>query len=126
MGLWQGRSKKKPTGGKIWPFRKKRLREMSKDPVLTKVSTEDKRVYQRKRGGSGYTPLLAAGYANIVISPGKFKKVKIKKVVENKANRHFVRMNVITRGAIIETDAGNALVTSRPARDGIVNAVLVK
>jgi small subunit ribosomal protein S8e len=35
-------------------------------------------------------------------------------------------MNVMTRGAIIETEDGMAKVTSRPSRDGMVNAVLIK
>ena len=126
MGLWQGRSKTKATGGRIWSFRKKRLREAGRDPILTKVSEEDKRVKQRSMGGSRYDSLITASYANLAVGPGKFKKVKIKGVVENKANRHFVRMNVITKGAVINTDAGTARVTSRPTREGVVNAVLVK
>jgi small subunit ribosomal protein S8e len=126
MGLWQGRSKKKPSGGRIWPFRKKRLRNIGRDPVLTKVSDKDKRIKLKARGGSQYDALLTVSYANLDLGNGKFKKVKIKRVIENKANRHFVRMNVVTRGAVVETDAGNARVTSRPAREGVVNAVLVK
>jgi small subunit ribosomal protein S8e len=55
-----------------------------------------------------------------------FKKSKIKLVKENPANRNFARMNVITKGAIIETEDGMARVTSRPSRDGTVNAILIK
>ena len=60
-----------------------------------------------------------------MMGKGKFKKVKVLTVKENPANRHFVRMNIITKGAIVETDDGLARVTSRPTRDGMVNAVLV-
>jgi small subunit ribosomal protein S8e len=35
-------------------------------------------------------------------------------------------MNVITKGAIIETEDGLAKVTSKPSKDGVVNAVLIK
>jgi small subunit ribosomal protein S8e len=35
-------------------------------------------------------------------------------------------MNIITKGAVIETDAGKARVTSRPGQHGVVNAVLLK
>ena len=57
---------------------------------------------------------------------GKAKKTKIERVIENPASRHFVRQNVISRGAIIQTPEGLAKVTSRPTQDGVVNAVLVK
>jgi small subunit ribosomal protein S8e len=53
-------------------------------------------------------------------------KSKIKTVKENPANPHYVRMNIITKGAVIETDAGLARVTSRPGQHGVVNAVLIK
>jgi small subunit ribosomal protein S8e len=35
-------------------------------------------------------------------------------------------MNVITKGAIIETEKGLAKVVSRPGQDGVVNAVLIE
>ena len=54
------------------------------------------------------------------------EKAKLKKVIENKASRHFARMGIITKGAIIETDKGKAKVTNRPGQDGVINAVLVK
>ncbi|RLF82243.1 30S ribosomal protein S8e, partial [Thermococci archaeon] len=53
-------------------------------------------------------------------------KVKIISVVENPANRQYVRRNIVTKGAIVQTEIGKALVTSRPGQDGIVNAVLLK
>ncbi|MDO5821049.1 MAG: 30S ribosomal protein S8e, partial [Methanobrevibacter sp.] len=33
--------------------------------------------------------------------------------------------NIITKGAIVETEIGNAKVTSRPGQDGIINGVLL-
>lgn len=51
---------------------------------------------------------------------------KILSVKENPANPHYVRRNIITKGAIIETEAGLARVTSRPGQDGIIQAVLLK
>ena len=70
---------------------------------------------------------LSCDFANLVDpKTGKAEKVKILSVKENKANIHFVRMNVITKGAIIETDLGQARVTSRPGQEGNVNAILIK
>jgi len=115
---------KKPTGGKFWPARKKRLSEMGTDATLTKVGKLVQRE-KRTRGGGKITQLITANIANLLVS-GKYKKSKIKLVKENPANRNFARMNVMTRGAIIETEDGMAKVTSRPSRDGIVNAILIK
>jgi small subunit ribosomal protein S8e len=49
----------------------------------------------------------------------------IENVVRNDANPNYVRRNIVTRGAVIETSEGEARVTSRPGQDGQVNAVLV-
>ena len=48
----------------------------------------------------------------------KTSKVKIVRVLENKANRSYARRNIITKGAIVETDQGEAIVTNRPGQDG--------
>ena len=50
----------------------------------------------------------------------------MKTVSENTADRHFVRHNIITKGAIVMTSKGKAKVTNRPGQEGIINAVLVK
>jgi small subunit ribosomal protein S8e len=52
-------------------------------------------------------------------------KTEVISVVENRANIHYVRRNIINKGAIIETKLGNAKVTSRPGQYGSVNAVLL-
>ncbi len=126
MAIWQGKSKRKPTGGKYWPSRKKRLSEMGSNPTNTKVSEKATKNLVRTRGANYFTRLITANVANLNLGGGKFKLSKIKTVKQNSANRHFVRMNVITKGAIIETENGLARVTSRPGKDGIINAVLVK
>ncbi len=128
MGLWQGRAEKKASGGRYWPARKKRAFEIGSDAVYTKLSEKtDSRTKKRRsfRKTTKTTTLLTASHANLN-TDGKFQKVKIRTVVENPANRHFVRMNVITKGAVIKTDAGLAKITSKPTRDGMVNAVLIK
>ncbi len=125
MSFWQGKSKKKPSGGKMSSLRKKRQREIGRDPLYTKLGEKVKHLVLRKRGGKKFHSLRETNFANISEN-GIAKKVKIKKIVENPASRHFVRQNVISKGAIIETEKGLAKVTSRPTRDGTVNAVLVK
>ncbi|MEM2874135.1 MAG: 30S ribosomal protein S8e [Candidatus Nanoarchaeia archaeon] len=125
MTIWKARRQgKKLTGGKYWPYRKKRLSELGADPLLPKVGKLVTRK-KRLRGGEKISQIVTTDTANLLID-GKYKKSKIKFVRENSANRHFVRMNVLTKGAIIETEDGLAKVTSRPSRDGTVNAILVK
>jgi small subunit ribosomal protein S8e len=115
---------KKPTGGKFWPYRKKKLSERGSDATLTKVGKLVQRE-KRTRGNGQITQLITADIANLKIG-SIFKKSKIKLVKENPANRNFARMNVMTKGAIIETEDGMARITSRPSRDGAVNAILIK
>ncbi|AIU70221.1 hypothetical protein TEU_07680 [Thermococcus eurythermalis] len=126
MAIWQGRSLKKPSGGRIVLARKKRKRELGREPANTRVAEErEKRKIIRTYGGNRKVRLIEALYAN-VFDGGKGKKVKILNVVENPANRQYARRNIITKGAIIETEIGRAVVTSRPGQDGVVNAVLLK
>mgnify|MGYP001764684047 CR=1 FL=1 len=50
---------------------------------------------------------------------------EIENVVDNPSNVNYARRNIITKGAVIETSAGRARVTSRPGQTGQVNAVLL-
>ncbi|ACJ15839.1 SSU ribosomal protein S8E [Thermococcus onnurineus NA1] len=126
MAIWQGRSLRKPSGGRIILARKKRKRELGREPAFTKVAEgREKKKIIRTYGGNRKVRLIEALYAN-VFDGGKGKKVKVLRVVENPANRQYVRRNIITKGAIIETEIGRAIVTSRPGQHGVVNAVLIK
>lgn len=57
---------------------------------------------------------------------GKSAKTKLLRVIRNPANVDYQRRGVITKGAIVETEIGQARVTSRPGQDGVINAVLVE
>ncbi len=122
MAQWHGRSLRKPTGGRYKPHRKKKKYERGSDYVPVKIG-ETKRKVVRARGGNLKVKLLQAN--ECVLYPGG-EKVKILGVKENPANPHFVRMNIITKGAIIETEKGTAKVISRPGQDGVVNALLIE
>lgn len=124
MALWQKRSKRTKTGKLLRSSRKKRRREMGREFVETKIGSEKKKV-QKTYGGNIKIKLQRTEYANVITKEGT-KKTKILSVVENKASRHFVRRNILTRGALIETDLGRARVTSRPGQHGVINAVLVE
>lgn len=126
MALWQGRSDRKVTGGRYRPIRKKRKFEIGREQQFTTLGKERyKRV--RTNGGNRKMRVLLAEYAN-VLDPDtqKAKRVKIETVVESPSDPHYVQRNIITKGATIKTELGNAKVTSRPGQDGVVNAVLLK
>ncbi|MBS3163365.1 30S ribosomal protein S8e, partial [Candidatus Woesearchaeota archaeon] len=53
------------------------------------------------------------------------KMAKIKTILENPANRHYVRRNIITKGSVIDTDLGKARVTNKPGQEGAINAILI-
>ena len=82
--------------------------------------------FSRGRGGVLSVGLSSAETANVADHEGKVVKSKILKVKQSPANRDYGRRGVITKGAVIETEAGEAVVTSRPTDDGVVNAVLTK
>lgn len=128
MGVYQGNDLRKPTGGRKRPHQKvKRKYWMGRYPTLTRLSNTEKRKKIRVRGGNYKIRLKRALYANVVDpSTNKAKKVRILRVLETPSNPHYTRMNVITKGTIIETELGKARVTSRPGQDGVINAVLIK
>ncbi|MCD6171041.1 MAG: 30S ribosomal protein S8e [Thermoplasmata archaeon] len=123
---WHGRAGRKETGGRRRIARKKRKYEMGRDPILPVIG-EDKLKKLRVRGGSYKMRVVAAKYANVTDpKTGKTKKLEIKDVLENPANPHYVRRDIITKGSIIETEIGKARITSRPGQHGVVNAILVE
>lgn len=126
MALWQGRSRRKPTGGRLRFARKKRKFEIGKEKQYTFVG-ETKYKRARTRGGGHKYRVLSSTRANVYDPLNKKVSVcKIVTVKENPANPHYVQRNIITRGATIQTDIGPARVTSRPGQDGVINAVLLK
>ena len=126
MAEWKKRSKRKASGGRYKMSHKKKVRDTGETPVYTKFGTEGKSREKRSTGGNRIHALKIASHANVAMKGGSIKQFKIMSVVENTASRTFVRQGVISKGAIIKVEKGLARVTSRPTRDGIVNAILLK
>ena len=125
MTHWQGKSKRKLTGGKRIYHRKKRKFEISRDyefPILA----EEKKKIVKSRGGDQKVRVVGAERANLSDREGNVKQVEINNVIENPANPNYVQRNILNKGAIIETEEGKAKITSRPGQDGVINAVLVE
>lgn len=80
----------------------------------------------RTRGNNRKTRALTADIA-YVIDPktNKTTKTEIVTVLENAANVHYVRRNIMNKGAIINTKIGKARITSRPGQTGVISAILL-
>ena len=92
--------------------------------IATKLGEKNVTKSVRTRGGNIKAKLQHAGFANILTKTGH-KKVAIKGILESKDNRNFARLTIITKGTIIDTELGKAVVTNRAGREGSVNAKLV-
>lgn len=115
----------KPTGGKKGSSRKTRRYELGGFPVLTIVGEREIKK-ERSYGGNYKIKLVKEKFANVLDpNTGKVQKVEILDVVKNPANVDYDRRKIITKGAIIRTKLGEAIVTSRPGQDGIINAKLI-
>jgi len=125
MGLWQGRSKRKPSGGLLRPIRKKRRREIAREQTFTSIG-KVRRLTMRVTGGNRKVRLLSGDTINLVGKDGRAKAVKMVAVIENPANPHFVQRGIVTKGAVVQTEAGRARVPSRPGQQGTVSGVLIE
>jgi small subunit ribosomal protein S8e len=126
MSIWLQGSKRKPSGGRYHHAKPKKKMHVGRSPALTKVGkTKVRKV--KVLGGNSKLRALSLGTIN-VYDPKKKKNIKavIEDVMINKANRHYVRMDVITKGAVLKTDKGYVKVTNRPGQEGIANGVFTE
>ena len=123
MGIWQGRSRRKRTGGRLRPIRKKRRFEIAREQQTATLGAGTVKRY-RVRGANRKLRILTARTVN-VFDPAtkKMQSARVITVRENPANPNYVQRNIITKGAILETDLGLVRVRSRPGQDGVLNRV---
>jgi len=125
---WQGKSNRKPTGGRLKnrATHKKRKREMARPAIETMLAPEKFKLV-RVHGGNYKLKVLQTEYVNVSDpKSGKTQKVKIKAFLENPTNVDYHRRKVITKGTIVETKIGRVQITSRPGQHGQVNGILIK
>ncbi len=126
MPIEQTKSNRKPSGGRLKNYRKSRQYALGSRATMTQVE-EDQRAKVRTMGG-GQKVRTAATTSISVTDPktGKTKLETIENVTENPANRNFIRRNILTKGAIVQTKSGKVRVTSRPGQNGTVSGVKVE
>ncbi len=117
--------KRKPTGGKRIPYRKKRRYERGGEPRLTVVG--DRKIDIKDAFGGGIKVAVVSDNMVNVYNPitKRVERTTIIRVKSNPSNKDYERRGIITKGAIVETPLGDAKITSRPGRDGVLNAVLI-
>ena len=129
MAKWHGISRRKPTGGR-WKrpnrYRGKRRTEVASEEQLAYVGEADARKNYRKRSGSQTVRTLSVNQVNVNMKGGKTVRATVKNVVGNDADPNYIRRNIVTKGAVLDTDQGLVKVTSRPGMHGVVSGVLVE
>merc|ERR1712216_810726 len=105
--------KRRLTGGKQKPWRKKRKYELGRQPANTKLSSHvDVRVV-RCRGGNKKFRALRLDHGNFSWgSENVTRKARILDVCYNASNNELVRTKTLVKGAVIAIDA------SRPGQCG--------
>ena len=125
MAQWHGISRRKSTGGRLVQARSKRRTEISSEKQYAFVGEPKRKIY-RKTGGNTMVRILVDNRVAVSDGSGKTSMASITNVVENPSNPNFVRRNILTKSAIIETDKGLVRIPSRPGQDGVINGVLIK
>jgi len=125
MALWQGDSNRKPTGGRLIRARGKRRSEIARARIDTRMGPDKAKII-RTKGGNQKIRMLSATTVNVTDpATGKTSRASLKTVVENAANIHYVRRNIVTKGAVVETELGQVRVTSRPGQHGALNGIKI-
>ena len=129
MAQWHGISRRKPSGGRLQrpsSYRGKRRTEISSEKQFTMIGDTSRKVY-RKRSGSMSVRVLFDTTINVADKKtGKVIQATLQSVSENAADPNYVRRNIMTKGAVVETDKGLVRITSRPGSHGVINGVLIE
>ena len=126
MARSQARSKRKFTGKKYKHFRKKRKRELERPTINTTIG-EEKKKKQRVLGGNTKLKLFSSQFINVTDpNTNKTSRVRILDFESNDASKDLNRRHILTKGAVVETELGNAKITSRPGQHGALNGVLLQ
>ena len=112
------------TGGRRGRRTDKKLRFVGGTFTATKVGATEKKTSRHARGNMRKVKLRTAKSVNVLTKTG-MKRVAIRTVLETPDNRHYARQNILTKGAIIDTELGKVKITNRVGQDGVVNGKLL-
>lgn len=106
------------------PARGKRKFEVGREQSDTTIAAVRVKAVET-RGGNKKMRSARGDMATVSDPVTGQSKVVVETVSENKANLHYKRRNILTKGAIIKTEIGEARITNRPGQDGLINAMLL-
>lgn len=117
---------RKITGGRYKKARKKKSTEKVAQRRIVKLGDKKTKTLIG-RGKTKKTVSLKGNMINVLDSSNKkLKKVKITNVAQTPSNRFLARQNILTKGAIVETELGKVRITNRPSQEAVINGVLVE
>ncbi|MGC8662123.1 MAG: 30S ribosomal protein S8e [Nitrososphaeria archaeon] len=116
-------TKRKVTGGKRIAYRDKRRRERKSQPRVAKIGKYQV-LTRRSRGGNIIQYVTSAEKISVPTKDGN-KNVKILSLISNQSNRDYERRGIITKGAVVMTEAGKVKVTSKPSKNGTLSGILL-
>jgi small subunit ribosomal protein S8e len=129
MAQWHGISRRKPSGGRLKRpnrYRGKRKTEIASEKQFTVMGEPSRKVY-RKRSGIQTVRVMSDNVINVNdVKKGTTVRANMLTVLDSPADANYVRRNILTKGAVVETDKGMVRITSRPGKDGVLNGVLVE
>jgi small subunit ribosomal protein S8e len=114
----------KGTGGKRGKASDKKLRFMGGTFTATKVGEKEIRKLKHARGNTVKVKLRTAKFVNVLTKEG-MKRAAMRTVLETPDNRHYARQNILTKGAVVDTEIGKVKITNRVGQDGVVNGRLL-
>ena len=124
MAFSHFRASRKPSGGRYKRTRSHPIKERGSEPMNTRIdATRVKTI-----NGLGFTTKRKAFSIKevTVMVEGKAVKTEMTSVLENPANRNYVRRNIITKGTIVDTPKGKVRITNRPSQEGNALGVLIE
>lgn len=119
------KSKSGGTGGRRRKQADKQLAHYGSPATSTRLSEKENSKQVGVRGNGMKSRLKTTNSMNVLNKQGKIQKVKMRNVIETPDNRHHARQNVLTMGAIVDTELGKAKITNRVGQDGVVNGRLI-
>ena len=117
-------SVRKRTGGRKRHQRDRRKHELGREPTETTIDKPRLKIVSTR--GTGRKVRALATDEALISTGGETVTTTIEDVVENPANPNYVRRNIVTKGALVQTPEGTARVTSRPGQNGHICGVLVE
>ena len=108
----------------VVPARGKRSTEISSEKQFALIGEPRRKIY-RKTGGNTLVRVLSENRCTVNGKDGKSTVATITNVVKNDANPNYTRRNILTKGAIVDTNKGQVKITSRPGHDGVLNGVVL-